>query len=170
MAYRSAVQLGALLFAGVFASAACGAADGTGDDKVFTAPSSKAPTSPAPAKPTPGTERTLAGARAALQAFLRGQGAGEMSVCRYVVPGSSFEKGGALRGNCLDGIRYSPHTLKPLEREALRSISVSGGKLVGNEATIPFSGLKWEVGDLVVSSVQSKFVLRWQDGIWKIIR
>ncbi|MFI0450517.1 hypothetical protein [Actinomadura sp. 6N118] len=158
------------MFAGLFASAACGAADETGDAKVFTVPSSKTSTSPAAVKPMPGTERTLAGARAALQAFLRGQGAGDMAVCRYVVAGSSFEKGDALRGDCRNGVRYGPHWLKPQERDALRTISVSGGKLAGNEATIPFSGLKWEMGDLSVASIQSKFVLRWQNGIWQIVR
>ncbi|MFG1999351.1 hypothetical protein ACGFNU_09425 [Spirillospora sp. NPDC048911] len=171
MAHRSAVQLGGLLLAGLFASAACGGTDGAGDGKVFTAPSSRPPaTSAADAKPTPGAERSLAGARAALQTFLRGQAAGDMSVCRYIGAGSEFLKGPALRGDCRKGVKFSPHFLRPFEREALATVTVSGGKLSGDQATIPFAGLKWEQGNLTVSSIQSKFVLRWQNDLWQIVR
>ncbi|MFP3967849.1 hypothetical protein SMC26_36510 [Actinomadura fulvescens] len=158
------------MFAGVFAMAACGGDDGgtrDGARNIFTAPSSSVTTK---ARPTVGTERTLAGARDALQAFLHGQAAGDISVCRYVAPGSDFVKGPALRGDCVKGVRSSPHSLRPQERDALATISISGGRLNGDKAIVPFSSLKWRLGHLVIASVQSRYVLRWQNGIWQIIR
>jgi hypothetical protein len=185
MAFRSALYLGGLIIAGVALTAGCG--DSKGNDKVApSAPPSAPPSSPSAtpsATTTPsatattnsaaaGSQRGIQGARSALQAFLRAQAEGDQTGCRYVVPGSAFEKGGALLGDCVAGMRRSVHFLRPREREALQTVVVSGGRLAKGEAIMPFSGLSWTRGNLTVASIQDPYVLRWNEkkDVWQIVR
>ncbi|TYB43321.1 hypothetical protein [Actinomadura chibensis] len=118
----------------------------------------------------PAMQPGIKGARQALQAFLRGQAAGDPAVCRYVAPGGKFVRGDALKGNCERGVRNTPHLVRPAEREALRTVTVKGGRIVGEEAVIPFNALHWTSGSMVASTLQDKFVLRRENQLWQIVR
>src|SRR5690349_16870020 len=111
MAFRKSAGCGLLLI-GMLVATAC---DGSGDDKTLPAPSSKqsAPTTKPPEttespQEDPGAASGLSGARAALKAFLRGQAAGDSSVCRYVAEDSDFVNSPALKGDCRKGVKTTP--------------------------------------------------------------
>lgn len=118
----------------------------------------------------PGMRAGIEGARAALKAFLRGQAAGDAAVCRYVAPDGEFVRNDALKGNCERGVRNTPHLVRPAEREALRTVTVTGGRIEGEEAVIPFSALKWTSGAMVEKTLQDKFVLRRENQLWQIVK
>lgn len=180
MAIRSLVRSGGILLAGVsvMAAAGCGGGDDEGgkqQDPVFTLPTSPSPSGTGGASEAPddpGTEPGLKGARAALTAFLKGQSAGDPSVCRYVAADGPFVRGPALEGDCKQGIRNTPHYVKPLERQAMRTVRVTGGRISddGTEVTIPFSALDWRTGHMTVSTLQSTYVLRRTGDTWQIVR
>ncbi|MEO3828539.1 hypothetical protein [Actinomadura sp. B10D3] len=156
-----------------------GACGGSGDGKPTAAPSPKqvSPTA-SPSETTdsvnedPGAKEGIEGARAALGAFLKGQAAGDSSVCRYVAEGGDFVTGPALKGDCRKGVRTSPHLFRPRERLALSEVLVTGGRITkSGEAELPFSGLRWSDGHMSESTLQPTFVLRRSDeGVWQIIR
>ncbi|MFD0691245.1 hypothetical protein [Actinomadura fibrosa] len=160
------VRSAAVLLAMAFPATACD--DDSKDGGVFT-PSPSA-SRPAAETPDPGGQDGIAGAQAALQAFLRGQAAGDAGVCRYVAPGGAFVKGPALRGNCPEGVKSTPHLLRPQEQQAMRSVVVHGGRLSGEEAVIPFSALHWTAGSMTASTLQPRFVLRRSEGTWQIVK
>lgn len=174
MARRNSAYYGLLLI-GMLVTA-CGGSD---DPKASATPSPKhsaqtaAPAETAdPVQADPGAAEGLEGARAALKAFLRGQAAGDSSVCRYVAEDSDFVNGPALKGDCRKGVRTSPHFFRPKERLALSQVLVTGGKTTeSDEAVLPFSGLRWTDGHLSESTLQPEFVLRRSaEGRWQIIR
>ncbi|TDD73320.1 hypothetical protein [Actinomadura rubrisoli] len=171
MAHRTLVRSGCVLIAVAALAAACGGDDGGDSDakKVYTVPSSATP-KPAADAPDPGARDGIEGARAALQAFLRGQARGDAAVCRYVADGSAFLKGPALKGNCPLGVKNTVHVVRPLERQALRTVVVTGGRLSGEDAVIPFSALHWTSGTMTVSTLQPRFTLRRAEGTWQIVR
>ncbi|WP_165495446.1 hypothetical protein [Actinomadura roseirufa] len=172
MAYRSPERGGALLTGALltvpFLMAGCGGDDHPKAETVFTVPSS--PTPSAAVETAPGTQPGIEGARAALRAFLRGQAAGDPAVCRYVAEGGAFVKGPALRGDCPQGVRNTPHLVRPMERQALRTVEVGGGRIVGEEALIPFSSLRWTSGSMTVSTLQAEYTLQRENGNWQIVR
>ncbi|MFB4306274.1 hypothetical protein [Actinomadura sp. GTD37] len=166
-----------LLFLAVLGAAACGGAEGDGGGTPPPAAQRSAPPA-APTEPSespqtdPGAAPGLAGARAALEAFLHGQAAGDASVCRYVREDSDFVNSPALKGDCRKGVKATPHFLRPKERLALGQIMATGGKITKpGEAVVPFSGLRWTDGHLTREALQPQFVLRRDaKGMWQIIR
>ncbi|MFG2016531.1 hypothetical protein [Actinomadura geliboluensis] len=177
MTHRKAAVRGLLLIAtAMLGAAACGG--GSDDGEADATPAATRPAPPSPAETTeppetdPGAEPGIRGARAALQAFLRGQAAGDTSVCRYVAKDSDFLNGPALRGDCRKGVKDTPHLLRPRERLALRRVLATGGKITKrDEAVLPFSGLRWTDGHLTESALQPEFVLRRDgEGMWQIVR
>ncbi|NDU77432.1 hypothetical protein GWI34_33155 [Actinomadura sp. DSM 109109] len=152
-----------------FLATGCGGDDKDGDDKVYRPPS-PSPSATAQQDTDPGAKKGIEGARAALQAFLRGQAAGDPAVCRYVARDGDFVRGPGLRGDCPTGVRDTPHLVRPQERQALRTVTVKGGSLSGEEAVIPFSALHWESGAMTVRTLQDEFVLRRDGELWKIVK
>ncbi|MFI0485291.1 hypothetical protein [Actinomadura sp. 9N215] len=132
-------------------------------------PASPASSAPATRAPDPGAQPGIQGARAALQQFLRGQAAGDQAVCRYVAAGGAFVRGPALKGDCPRGVRLTPHLLRPRERRAMRTVTVTGGDLRDGMAVIPFSALNWTRGAMSVETLQSEFALRHNGKIWQIV-
>ncbi len=176
MARRKSAYCGLLLL-GMLATGACGGSDDDGGASAAPSPKQVSPTaSPSettdPVKEDPGAEEGIEGARAALSAFLRGQAAGDSSVCRYVAEDGDFVTGPALKGDCRKGVRTSPHFFRPRERLALGQILATGGRITkSGEAELPFSGLRWTDGHLSEQTLQPAFVLRRSDeGVWQIIR
>jgi hypothetical protein len=175
MAHRKAAVHGLVLLA-MLGAAACGG--GSDDDDAGAAPAATRSAPPSPAETTeppetdPGAAPGIRGARAALQAFLRGQAAGDTSVCRYVAKDSEFVNGPALRGDCRKGVKDTPHLLRPRERLALGQVLATGGEInKDDEAVLPFSGLRYTDGHLTESALQPEFVLRRNgDGMWQIVR
>ncbi|MFG1999346.1 hypothetical protein ACGFNU_09400 [Spirillospora sp. NPDC048911] len=113
----------------------------------------------------------IEGARAALQAVLRGHAHGDVSACRYVDPRGPFamSKNGPLRGKCTKGMRDGPHDLRPRERQGLWEIKVTGGRLTSpTEAVIPSTGLQYDSGIFI--SPQPTFTLRRFEGRWKVVK
>jgi len=174
MAFRSALQLSGVIIIGLALATGCGDSKGDKTDtgKVFTLPSSPTAAPSPTASDHPGSLRGIEGARSALQAFLRAQAEGDQTGCRYVAPGGAFEKGPALLGDCVAGMRRSVHFLRPREREAMETIVVSGGRIANGEAVMPFDGLRYTRGNLTVASLQDRFVLRWNEkkDVWQIVR
>ncbi|GAA2574325.1 hypothetical protein SMC26_36535 [Actinomadura fulvescens] len=113
----------------------------------------------------------IQGARAALQAVLRGHAHGDVSACRYVYLRGPFatSKGGPIRGNCTKGMRDGPHELRPRERQALWEVRVTGGRLTKPaEAVLPALGLRYDSGHFLVP--QPTFTLRRFGGRWKVVK
>jgi hypothetical protein len=163
----SALTVTALAMA--FLASGCGGNDKDGGGEVFRPPSpSSSPT--AQEDSDPGAREGIEGARAALQAFLRGQAAGDQSVCRYVAKDGGFVRGPALRGDCPSGVRDTPHLVRPQERQALRTLTVKGGRLAGEEAVIPFSALHWTSGAMTERTLQGEFTLRRNEETWQIVK
>ncbi|MFC4050909.1 hypothetical protein ACFOY4_14555 [Actinomadura syzygii] len=174
----------ALALAFLATLAGCGGGDSGGSKGAEAGASSAASPTPSSAAPTgaetspkpverstdPAMQPGIKGARQALQAFLRGQAAGDPAVCRYVAPGEKFVRSDALKGNCERGVRNTPHLVRPAEREALRTVTVKGGRIVGEEAVIPFSALHWTSGSMVASTLQDKFILRRENQLWQIVK
>ncbi|WP_242901393.1 hypothetical protein [Actinomadura terrae] len=150
-------------------AAACGGDDSDKAEKVYTPPPTPKAT-PTAAAPDPASGEGIEGARAALQAFLRGQAAGDEAVCRYVAPDSPFFKGPPIGGDCAIGVKNMPHVLRPQERQALRTVVVTGGRLKGEEAVIPFSALHWTAGSMTEKTLQARFTLRRDEENWQIFR
>ncbi|WP_067461550.1 hypothetical protein [Actinomadura macra] len=167
MAHASLVRSGCAALSISLLAAACGGGDSEGG-KVYTPPAEATPKLTA-AAPDPGARNGIGGARAALQAFLRGQAAGDTAVCRYVAAGEDFVQGPALKGNCPRGVQNTPHVLRPQERQALRTVVVTGGRLRGEDAVIPFAALHWTAGSMTVSTLQERFVLRRAEETWQIV-
>jgi hypothetical protein len=182
MLYRSAIYLGGTLTVGVLLAGCSGKPDGEHSFAPSPGPiniTSEAPTpsptsaepepTPTPSKSDPSERGGITGARLTLQAFLRGNAAADTAVCRYVGEDSKFART-AMRGDCNVQVRKMPHMLKPDERRALRSVTVSGGTVDKHgDATIPFSGLSWTKGNMTVYTLQSKFRLHRSGGMWKIV-
>ncbi|WP_242885018.1 hypothetical protein [Actinomadura litoris] len=168
MAHPPLVRSACVSLAVALLAAACGG-DGSDKAEVYTPPPSPKAT-PTVATPDPAAREGIEGARAALQTFLRGQAAGDAAVCRYVAPDSPFFKGPPIGGDCTIGVRNIPHLLRPQERQALRTVVVTGGRLKGEEAVIPFSALRWTAGSMEESTLQPRFTLRRDDENWQIYR
>ncbi|GAA4302722.1 hypothetical protein BJY14_001995 [Actinomadura luteofluorescens] len=166
---RAGGALAVTALAMAFLASACGGDDKDGGDEVFRPPS-PSPTSSAQQDTDPGAQEGIEGARAALQAFLRGQAAGDPAVCRYVAKDGDFLEGQPLNGDCPAGVRNTPHFLRPQERQALRTLTVKGGRLSGEEAVIPFSALHWTSGSMVERTLQSEFTLRHDGEVWQIVK
>ncbi|WP_141577582.1 hypothetical protein [Actinomadura sp. WMMA1423] len=169
-ALAAAALAAALLTAGCGGENAGGAGRGGGDGAGEAAGSPSPSPSETAQNSDPGAPEGIEGARAALQAFLRGQADGNPAVCRYVAQGGAFVRGPALRGDCPAGVRNTPHWLRPRERQALRTVSVRGGRLAGGKAVIPFSALHWTSGTMSESTLQSEFTLRRHEGLWQIVK
>ncbi|GAA4498024.1 hypothetical protein GCM10023191_042480 [Actinoallomurus oryzae] len=180
MSYRSAVYLGGTLTVGALLAGCSGRSDGEhrfapSPEPVSTTSEASAP-SPTPSTPTPAPSASdpsgqagIKGARLTLQAFLRGSAAADAAACRYVAENSVFARK-AMHGDCRAEMRKMPHLLKPDERRALRSVTVSGGGLNEHgDATIPFSGLSWTKGNMTVYTLQPKFRLHRSGGMWKVV-
>jgi hypothetical protein len=178
MSYRSAMWLGGSLVVGILLTGCSGKSDGEHGAAPSPAPAGRtsaapapSPTSPAPAPSTsdPSKRAGIKGARLTLQAFLRGSAAADDTVCRYVAPNSAFVRT-AMRGDCHVQVRKMPHLLKPDERRALLSVTVSGGTAdMRGDATIAFSGLSWAKGNMTVYTLQPKFRLHRSGGMWRIV-
>ncbi|QXJ24871.1 hypothetical protein AGRA3207_006280 [Actinomadura graeca] len=175
MAHASLVRSGCASLAISLLAAACG---GGGDDaegrKVYTPPASATPGGTASPQatataPDPGAVDGIGGARAALQAFLRGQAAGDAAVCRYVAVNEAFVNGPALKGDCTRGVENTPHVLRPQERQAMRTVVVTGGRLRDGDAVIPFTALHWTSGNMTVNTLQDTFILRRTKLAWQIV-
>ncbi|MEU8117484.1 hypothetical protein AB0C21_02090 [Spirillospora sp. NPDC049024] len=171
---RTGGALTAAALAAAFLTAGCGGGNGDGevggggDGGAVSRPPSPSPSETAQ-ESDPSTREGIEGARAALQAFLRGQAAGDDAVCRYVAQGGDFLRGPALRGDCPAGVRGTPHWLRPREREALRTVIVKGGRLSGGGAVIPFSALRWTSGSMTERTLQGEFTLRHNGEVWQIV-
>jgi hypothetical protein len=166
---RAAGALAVTALALAFLTSGCSGDDKDGDGEVFRPPS-PSPSQTVQEDTDPGAREGIAGARAALQAFLRGQAAGDQAVCRYVAKDSDFVRGPALRGDCPNGVRNTPHLVRPQERQALRTVTVKGGRLSGEEAVIPFSALHYTSGALTERTLQDEFTLRRDGEIWQIVK
>ncbi|MGI5416146.1 hypothetical protein [Actinomadura luteofluorescens] len=166
---RAGGALAVTALAMAFLASGCGGDDKDGGDEVFQQPSSS-PTPTAQQDTDPGAQEGIEGARAALQAFLRGQAAGDQSVCRYVAKDGDFLRGPALGGDCPTGVRNTPHFVRPQERQALRTLTVKGGRLSGEEAVIPFSALHYTSGAMTERTLQSEFTLRHDGEVWQIVK
>lgn len=166
---RAVGALAVTALATTFLTSGCGGDDKDGGSKTFRPPSSS-PSATVQEDTDPGTREGIEGARAALQAFLRGQAAGDQGVCRYVAKDGDFLRGPALRGDCPAGVRNTPHLLRPQERQALRTVSVKGGRLADEEAVIPFSALHAQSGSMTERTLQDEFTLRHNGEIWQIVK
>ncbi|MEV4007828.1 hypothetical protein [Actinomadura sp. NPDC049753] len=165
---RAVGALAVTALATTFLTSGCGGDDKDGGDEVFRPPS-QSPSATAQEDTDPGAQEGIEGARAALQAFLRGQASGDQAVCRYVAEDGAFVRGPALRGDCPAGVRNTPHLVRPQERQALRTLTVKGGRLSGEEAVIPFSALHWTSGSMTERTLQGEFTLRHNGEIWQIV-
>jgi hypothetical protein len=172
MPVRYVLQLGGLLLTGMLATAGCG---GDSGDAPKSAPSTdtRGTTTVSPSQSTPVAETAetkLQGARRALQVFLRRSTVGNTSACGYVASKSEFERK-VLNGDCPKGVKDMPHFIRPAERRALVTVKVAGGTLdADGEVSIPFTDLSWSDGNMTVQTVQTVFVMRETDGVWRIVR
>ncbi|MGI5203362.1 hypothetical protein ACQEU6_17520 [Spirillospora sp. CA-108201] len=166
---RAVGALAVTALATTFLASGCSGDDKDGGNKVFRPPPSS-PSTTAQEDTDPGAREGIEGAKAALQAFLRGQAAGDQGVCRYVAEDGDFLRGPALRGDCAAGVRNTPHLVRPQERQALRTVSVKGGRLAGEEAVIPFSALHWGSGTMTERTLQGEFTLHHNGEIWQIVK
>jgi hypothetical protein len=111
----------------------------------------------------------LAGARAVLQAYLRGLGNANPSVCdRYVTPEFANRTFGSM-AKCRYYAAHISDMSKPEEVQALRTTVVTRATRKNGRAVVDFSDLRWTKGRMTAQTTQQQHWLGIVGGAWKII-
>ncbi|MBC6459778.1 hypothetical protein [Actinomadura sp. HBU206391] len=108
-------------------------------------------------------------ARANLQAFIRGMGHGDASVCDKYATASWATRTYGSMDMCRKDAWNVDEWYRPQEVQAMRTTSVVGSAASGGNVTIAFSDLRWSSGHMTAETVQTRFVLGLVDGTYKII-
>jgi hypothetical protein len=147
--------------------------NGRGGTGAPGAPQGSASTSAAPsdgaAPGAPSTDAQTASARSALQAFIRGFGNGDPTVCdRY---GTDLFADGAFGSmeKCRAEVRNITERYTPENVRAMRTMRVPKGTLENGHVVVHFSDLRWTSGYVTSAIMEERFELALVDGEWRLI-
>jgi hypothetical protein len=126
-----------------------------------------------PSGPAARQGRTSAGttiqARTVLRAFIRGIGNGDPTVCDRFITASYAARAYGSVDMCRKDVVHVTERYRPLEVQAMRTISVPRGFGSNGAVTVRFADLVWTRGHMTAETVQKRFVLRNTGGGWKIV-
>jgi hypothetical protein len=123
---------------------------------------------PGPAARRGGAAATIQ-ARTVLQAFIRGIGNGDPTVCdRFITVSYAGRAYGSMDMCRKDAVnvreRYRAH-----EVQAMRTTSVPRGSGSNGAVTVRFADLAWTSGHMTAETLRTQFVLRKMGDGWKIV-
>ncbi|GAA2108107.1 hypothetical protein GCM10009780_61750 [Actinomadura alba] len=128
--------------------------------------------------PDPGTGRgsetgSLAGdtaeARSTMQAWFRGLGNGDTSICYRYATADFVNRSFGSMNRCRRHVAHVEYYNRRDEVRALRTTTVVGGTLENGTVVVRFSDLRWSSGHMTADTTGEQHRLGIVNGDWKII-